>query len=60
MYQTFNMGIGMEVIVKSSSDADKVIQYANKYDISAYLTGHTETSSDGINRVKIGPSIYTK
>lgn len=60
MYQTFNMGIGMEVIVKSSNDADKVIQYANKYGIRAYVTGHTEASSDGINRVKIGSSIYTK
>lgn len=60
MYQTFNMGIGMEVIVKSSNDADKVIQYANKYGIRAYVTGHTEASSDGINRVEIGSSIYTK
>lgn len=60
MYQTFNMGIGMEVIVKSSSDADKVVQYASKYGIRAYVTGHTETSSDGINRVEIGSSIYTK
>ena len=54
------MGIGMEVIVKSSNDADKVIQYANKYGIRAYITGHTEASSDGINRVEIGSSIYTK
>lgn len=60
MYQTFNMGIGMEVIVKSASDVDKVIQYANKYDIRAYVIGHTETSSDGINKVEIGSSIYTK
>ena len=50
----------MEVIVKSTSDADKVIQYASKYGIRAYVTGHTETSSDGINRVEIGSSIYTK
>ena len=60
MYQTFNMGIGMEVVVKTSSDAEKVIQYANKYGIRAYVTGHTEASTDGINRVKIGTSIYTK
>lgn len=60
MYQTFNMGIGMEVIVKSSSDADKVVQYASKYGVRAYVIGHTETSSDGINRVEIGSSIYTK
>lgn len=60
MYQTFNMGIGMEIIVKSSSDADSVIQYANKYGIRAYVIGHTEASSDGINRVEIGSSIYSK
>jgi phosphoribosylformylglycinamidine cyclo-ligase len=60
MYQTFNMGIGMEVIVKSSSDVDKVIHCAGKYSIHAYEIGHTETSSDGINKVKIGSSIYTK
>ena len=50
----------MEVIVKSSSDADKVIQYANKYGINAYVIGHTEASSDATNRVEIGSSIYTK
>ena len=60
MYQTFNMGIGMEVIVKSAKDADEVIQYAKNYGIHAYVTGYTEISSDGINKVKIGSSIYTK
>ena len=60
MYQTFNMGIGMEVIVKNSKDVDKVINYANKYGIRAYVIGHTEASSDGINKVEIGSSIYTK
>ena len=60
IYQTFNMGIGMEVIVKNSKDVDKVINYANKYGIRAYVIGHTEASSDGINKVEIGSSIYTK
>lgn len=60
MFQTFNMGIGMEVVVKSSSDADKVILHANKYDIPAFIIGHTEVSEDGKNRVKIDSSIYTK
>ena len=60
MYQTFNMGIGMEVIVKKSSDADKVIECANEYGIAAYVIGHTEKSTDGINRVEIGSYVYTK
>ena len=60
MYQTFNMGIGMEVIVKDPEDAYKIINYANNYGINAYVIGHTEASSDGINRVKIGDSIYIK
>ena len=60
MYQTFNMGIGMEVVVKNSDDADKVIQCANQYDISAYVIGHTEASADGNNKVQIGSSVYTK
>lgn len=60
MYQTFNMGIGMEIIVKSKNDADKVIQCANKYGINAYVTGYTEISYDSINKVRIGSSVYTK
>lgn len=60
MYQTFNMGIGMEVIVKSLADAEKVISNANKYDISASIIGHTETSEDGKNSVLIGENVYNK
>lgn len=60
MYQTFNMGIGMEIIVKSLSDAEKVILHASQYDIPAFVIGHTEVSEDDKNRVKIGSSIYTK
>ena len=60
MYQTFNMGIGMEIVVKDLYDAKKVIHYAQKYDIPAFILGHTEVSEDGKNSVKIGSSIYTK
>ena len=60
MYQTFNMGIGMEIIVKSLADAERVISFANKYDIPAYIIGHTETSEDGKNSVLIGENVYTK
>lgn len=60
MFQTFNMGIGMEIIVNGLSDAKKVILHAKRYDIPAFMIGHTEVSEDGKNRVKIGSSIYTK
>lgn len=60
MYQTFNMGIGMEIVVKSLHDANEVILHANKYDIPAFIIGHTEVSEDGNNIVQIGSSIYTK
>ena len=60
MYSTFNMGIGMEVVVKTLRDADIVIDYANSYGIRAYKIGHTEASADGTNKVKIGPYVYTK
>ncbi len=60
MYQTFNMGIGMELVVKSLQDAEKVIRHANTYDIPAFIIGHTEKSKDDKNMVKIGSSIYTK
>ena len=60
MYQTFNMGIGMEILVKSMEDANKVILHAKKYDIPAFIIGHTEVSDDNKNRVKIGSLTYTK
>ena len=60
MYQTFNMGIGMEVVVKSLEEAKSVITHAKKYDVQAFITGHTEKSKDDQNVVKIGESIYTK
>ena len=60
MYQTFNMGVGMEIVVKTAECADKVIQHANNYGINAYMVGHTEKSADGVNRVAIGSLLYTK
>lgn len=60
MYQTFNMGIGMEIIVKSLEDAQRVMHYAANYDIPVFMIGHTEASEDGKNRVLIGSSIYEK
>ena len=60
MYQTFNMGIGMEVVVKSIVDASKIIDIADSYNIPAFLIGHTEASKTGKNTVQIGPYTYTK
>ena len=60
MYQTFNMGIGMEVVVKSLPDAWRIIRIANDYNINAYMFGQTKASPDGINRVTIGDCVYTK
>ena len=60
MYQTFNMGIGMEIIVKSLIDAKKIISLANKYNIPAFIIGGTKMSEDDKNRVKIGSLLYTK
>ena len=61
MYQTFNMGIGMEIIVKSKSEAFRVIEHAGRYNISAAVTGYTTTSKDGRNHVVIdGKYTYTK
>jgi phosphoribosylaminoimidazole (AIR) synthetase len=54
------MGIGMEIVVKSLSDAKMVQRYAAKYSIPAFVIGHTEESEDGKNSVKIGSSIYKR
>lgn len=60
MYQTFNMGIGIEVVVKNLRDAERVIYHANQYGISAFVIGRTQASKDGFNHVEIGESVYTK
>ena len=60
MYQTFNMGIGMEIVVKSLQEANAIVKHAESYNIPALLIGHTEKSEDGKNMVKIGDLTYTK
>lgn len=60
MYQTFNMGIGMEIVVKSLSDANLVRIHARRYGIPAFIIGRTEASKTGKNTVQIGPYTYTK
>ena len=60
MFRTFNMGIGMEVYVSSSEEAEKVIACAKKYAIPAFVIGHTEAREEGSNQVKIGDSVYSK
>lgn len=60
MYQTFNMGIGMEIIVDTLEDADKVIKIANSYNIPAAIIGETKDAQKG-NVVQIGKQlVYTK
>lgn len=60
MFKTFNMGIGMEIIVKNIDDANKIITFANNYNIQAFITGYTKASEDGKNKVIIGDHVYTK
>lgn len=59
MYQTFNMGIGMEVYVPSIADAENVIRHAEKYGIKAHIIGYVDTWADK-NHVKIGDCDYEK
>lgn len=62
MYQTFNMGIGMEAVVSSEKDADEIIKIANSFNIDAAIIGYTE-GTNGANVVKINNDdrlIYTK
>ena len=62
MYQTFNMGIGMEVVVKTEADANRIIEIANKFNIEAAIIGYTEETTGG-NIVKINNRedlVYTK
>ena len=59
MYKTFNMGIGMEVYVRSTLDAEKVIIRAAKYGIDAHIIGHVAAWADK-NFVRIGDCDYEK
>ena len=61
MYQTFNMGVGMEIIVKSQGEAFRVIEHAGRYNIPATVIGYTTPSKNGKNQVAIdGKYTYTK
>lgn len=42
MYKTFNMGVGMEIIVNTEADAYAIIAIANKYNVDAAIIGTTE------------------
>lgn len=53
MYQTFNMGIGMEIIVPTLEEAERVISIANNYGVSSNIIGQVAKSNDG-NVVEIG------
>lgn len=62
MYQTFNMGIGMEIIVPTLDDAERVRCIANNYGVSADIIGRVTKSNDG-NVVEIGQTkklVYKK
>ncbi len=62
MYQTFNMGIGMEIIVDTEDDANKIIEVSNGFNIDAKIIGHTEKTNQG-NLVKINNDsklVYSK
>ena len=51
MYQTFNMGCRLEIILPESRAAD-VIDTARKYEIQAKVIGHVEETS-GVNKVML-------
>lgn len=53
MYQSFNMGIGMEIIVPKETDAERIIRIANKYGINASIIGQVTRTNNG-NMVEIG------
>lgn len=62
MYQTFNMGIGMEIVVPTLEEAEKVICHAYEYGVEAEVIGQVAKSIDG-NKVEIGKTnklVYKK
>ena len=60
MFRTFNMGIGMEIYVRTIEEAKKVMHSAAKFGIEAQIIGLTDISEDGMNHVKIGDNEYSK
>jgi len=53
MYQTFNMGTGMEIIVPNKEEADKIILIAQIFGIDAKIIGYTESTNHNTNEVII-------
>jgi phosphoribosylformylglycinamidine cyclo-ligase len=50
MYKTFNMGIGM-VLVVNSSDAQKIIKKLNRLGEEAFIIGRAEKGKGGVEYV---------
>lgn len=53
MYQTFNMGIGMEIIARTIHDAFKIKKIANSFGIDSAIIGVTSKSENEYNEVNI-------
>ena len=47
MFNTFNMGVGMSVVV-AKEDADKAVRLLNQHGAGAYVIGLIEKSEDGV------------
>ena len=47
MFNTFNMGVGMSVVV-AKDDADKALQILREAGENAYIIGETVASSEGV------------
>ena len=47
MFNTFNMGVGMSIVV-SKNDADKALEILRAEGEDAYIIGETVKSEDGI------------
>ncbi len=52
MYQTFNMGVGMEIIVPTLEDAQKIIAISQSFNVDAQVIGVTMYNKNG-NAVEI-------
>jgi phosphoribosylformylglycinamidine cyclo-ligase len=52
MYETFNMGIGLEIIVEKGRE-DEIIQMAEKYKVTAQVIGKIESTENQANEVVI-------
>ena len=52
MYETFNMGIGFEIIVEKGHE-DEIIQIAEKYKVISQVVGRIESAEKSTNEVVI-------